>query len=80
MNDQVTAYIRTYAPLIAGTIVTYLANIGLDLHDAEEPLAYVIGALAGAVYYALARLVGKKYPKIEALMLGSSKTPTYKGK
>lgn len=78
MNDKATAYIRTYAPLIAGAIIAFFAQHGLDLSAAQEPLVAVITVAAGAVYYALARLIGKKYPKIETLMLGSSKTPTYK--
>ncbi|OLT42478.1 hypothetical protein BJF87_24690 [Gordonia sp. CNJ-863] len=77
MNDTVTAYIRTYAPLIAGFVIGQAANIGLDLDTAQEPLVAVITVTAGAAYYALARLVGRRYPKVEAVMLGSSKTPTY---
>lgn len=77
MNDTVTAYIRTYAPLIAGVIIGQAANLGLDLSAAQEPLIGVITVVAGAVYYALARLIGRKYPKIEAILLGSSKKPSY---
>lgn len=77
MNDTVTAYIRTYAPLIAGVIIGQAASLGLDLSAAQEPLIAVITVTAGAAYYALARLIGRKYPKIEAALLGSSRTPTY---
>ena len=78
MNDQVTAYIRTYAPVLAAGIVTVAAQYGLDLGGGQEALASLIGVLGGAAYYALARLIGKRYPKVETFMLGSSKTPTYK--
>lgn len=78
MNDTVTAYIRTYAPLVAGAIIAFLAQYGLDLSAAQEPLVAVITVLGGAIYYFVARLVGTRYPKIETMMLGSSKTPTYK--
>lgn len=78
MNDQITAYIRTYAPVIAAGIVTVAAQYGLDLAAGQEALASFIGVLGGAVYYAVARLIGKRYPKIETIMLGSSKTPMYK--
>lgn len=77
MKNQVVAYIRTYAPIVAAGIVTAAANIGLELGEHSEALASLIGTLGGFVYYLIARLVGKKLPRVEAFMLGSSKTPEY---
>lgn len=77
MNDTVTAYIRTYAPLLAGTIIGLAAQAGLDISAGEEHLVGLLIVLAGAAYYALARLIGRRYPKVEAIMLGSSKKPSY---
>lgn len=77
MNDTITAYVRTYAPLIAGAVVSLAAQYGLDISAGQEAIVTLIGVVAGAGYYALARLIGQRFPKIEAIMLGSSKTPTY---
>ncbi|GAA1053894.1 hypothetical protein [Dietzia natronolimnaea] len=77
MNDTVTAYIRTYAPLVSGTIIGLAAQAGLDISAGEEHLVGLLIVIAGAAYYALARLIGRRYPKIEAIMLGSGKKPVY---
>jgi phage shock protein PspC (stress-responsive transcriptional regulator) len=78
MKDTFTAYIRTYAPLIAGAIIGLGAKYGLDIADSEQAIVTLITVFGGAAYYALARLIGKKYPQVEAVMLGSGKTPIYK--
>ena len=77
MKDKALAYIRTIAPIIAGSILAWLATRGLDLNDLTELVTITITAFLQIVYYILARLIGKKFPKIEALLLGSSKTPQY---
>lgn len=78
MNDTVTAYIRTYAPLVAGAIIGLAAQAGLDISAGEESLVGLIIVIAGAAYYAIARAIGRRYPKVETVMLGSSKKPVYK--
>lgn len=77
MSDKVTAYIRTFAPIVAGAIISYIASLGLDLSGAQDLFVIALTALFQLFYYALARLLGTKYPKAEALLLGSSKTPVY---
>lgn len=78
MNGTITAYVRTYAPLLAGALIGLAAQAGLDITDGEQALITVITVVSGAAYYALARLVGRKFPQVEAIMLGSGKTPSYK--
>ena len=76
--EQATAYIRTYSPMVAGAIIGLVAKWGLNLDDAQAPLTALLTVLGGAIYYALARWIGKKYPVVEKWLLGSSKTPDYK--
>lgn len=78
MSDFVTRQIRTYVPLAVGALISWLATIGLTL-DAETQAGLVV-ALTGttqALYYLLASLLARKFPKLEVL-LGSKKAPEYK--
>lgn len=79
MKDKAIAYIRTVSPIVAGAIISYLLTLGLDLKEFTELFIITITGGLQVIYYIAARLIGKKYPKIEALMLGSAKQPEYKG-
>jgi hypothetical protein len=72
MTDFLTSLVRTYVPIVVG----YLVSLGLlpgDLSD--EATAAATGAII-AVYYALARLLEKKWPAF-GWLLGIPKEPSY---
>jgi C1A family cysteine protease len=81
------AYVRTYAPIIAGAILTWLIGYipivanGVDALAAagidRTAIIAVLAAIIMGLYYAIARWLGKYWPTIEAWMLGSSSQPTY---
>lgn len=78
MSNFVTSLTRTYAPIIIGGLVSWLATLGLQL-DSETTAALVI-AFTGfiqALYYTVVRLLEKKWPKL-GILLGKATTPDYK--
>lgn len=79
MNDLITSTIRTAVPTFVAAFAAILAGWGIQLDDValQGFQAFVI-AFTTAVYYLLVRLASKKHPQLEWL-LGSPKTPTYKG-
>lgn len=68
--------VRTLSPMIAGYIVSLLAEWGLDL-SGKPTTAQTIAVVAGIVWYLVARWLERKWPSIGGLMLGSSQQPTY---
>ena len=78
MSDFVTSQIRTYTPIIAGALVSWLATKGMEL-DAETQAGLIV-ALTGtaqAAYYFIVRLLERRWPKV-GVLLGSAKKPEYK--
>jgi hypothetical protein len=81
MNNTVTSYVRTYAPIVAGTIIAWLTSNGIETDENfSTNLTLALSLAFSMLYYLVARLVGKKYPVVERFMLGSSKTPVYREK
>jgi len=76
MSDYVASLIRTYAPAIVGVVLVTVGN-ALDIAnlDSTDNRAKVVGGVF-VVYYALVRLLEKKYPKA-GWLLGVAKTPGY---
>ena len=85
VRERALAYVRTGVPALVGALLTWLATripAVFDVLNTVAPgwemLVYsIVSAFVILAYYALARWLGKRWPKIETLMLGSSKTPTY---
>ena len=85
------AYIRTYVPVVVGAIVGWLLATYTWLNDWLTAAATILPAgtnwrdllnaaaiaTVTALYYWGARQLGKRWPKIEKWMLGSSATPNY---
>lgn len=83
------AYIRTYTPVLIGSLLAWLIG---SFTWAATVVAYVnttfgtswrdlLGAAATAaviaLYYYAARQIGKRWPKAEKWLLGSSAVPVY---
>ena len=80
INSYVTSLIRTYVPLGIGVLVTWLASLGIDIDStASAALVAGIGAVVAAAWYALARLLEKRWPKLGGL-LGVPRAPSYPAK
>lgn len=78
MNDFITSQIRTYIPILVGSIVSWLATRGIEI-DAEATAGAVVAitGLASALYYLIARLLEENISSKFGLLLGSKKKPTY---
>lgn len=77
MPDFVASLIRTYVPIAVSAIVAWLTSVGLELpEESAAQLALLLGALAGAIYYAVVRLLEKHFPWI-GNFLGVAKAPVY---
>lgn len=77
MNDIITSLVRTYVPVIVGSVIAWLAARGINV-DAQTSAAAVT-ALTGVIilaYYTIVRLLERKFPKI-GVLLGSTKKPEY---
>lgn len=77
MNDVITSLVRTYVPVIVGSVIAWLAARGINVDEATGAAA--ITALTGAIilaYYTVVRLLERKFPKI-GVLLGSTKKPEY---
>jgi hypothetical protein len=83
LSSYVVSLIRTGVPLAVGWVLVQLADhlgIGIDDTTSQSLIAALVAILAG-LYYALARLVERKWPALTWL-LGSSLQPaayTYTG-
>ena len=82
-NTLWTSYIRTVAPLVAATIITFLANLGLTLpENTESGVSAILFSVLASSWYLVARLLETRTPwgwakKLGGFMLGSTKTPEY---
>lgn len=72
MSDFIVSLVRTWVPIGVGYVVS-LGILPDDLSD-EATAAATAGIIA--LYYALARLLESKFPKL-GFLLGVPKTPTY---
>lgn len=73
---------RTVAPAVWAWIVGIFAEWGLDVTEwvGDKPvtISALTVVLAGVIYVG-ARLLGKRWPWVEAFVLTSGKQPTYGG-
>lgn len=77
---MLASIIRTVVPLVVGWLGSLLATIGVTITDDQQSaLVGLLGAVIGALYYIVARVLEQHFPWASRL-LGSSKQPTYVGK
>ncbi|MEW2352258.1 hypothetical protein [Spirillospora sp. NPDC029432] len=81
MDDYVVSLIRTWVPVAVGAGLTWLAaETGLVLdEDAGAAASTLAVALVIALYYAAARAIEQRWPRVGRIMLalGLRRTPRY---
>lgn len=78
LNSYITSLIRTYVPLGVGVLVSWLASIGISVDStATAALVAGLGAVAAGAWYALARLLERRWPKL-GVLLGVPAAPAYR--
>ena len=78
MNSLLTSITRTYVPIIAGAIISFLTTRGITLDgEAAASLVIFLTAVIQGVYYLIGRLLERRFPRA-SFLLGSSKKPIYK--
>lgn len=79
MNSNfVTSLIRTYVPIIAGALISYLLSKGIDLDEgARTGLVTFLTALSQGLYYLLVRLFEKYVSPQFGWLLGQAKQVKY---
>lgn len=76
ISDTIVSVIRTVVPAIVGTVIAWLASRWFDLSQYENAVnAWLVPACI-AVYYALVRLLERKWP-VFGVLLGARKQPVY---
>lgn len=77
MNNLIPSLIRTYVPIIVGSVAAWLLSKGIVLdQNATNGLILFLGGILSAVYYLVARVLEHKFPQFSWL-LGSAKAPQY---
>lgn len=73
----VPSLIRTYVPLAVGWVVAWVSTLGINVSDtARAALVGIIGTVAAGGYYALVRVLERRWPFLSVL-LGSKVRPVY---
>lgn len=78
MNSYLTSIIRTWVPIIVGSVISWLATRGLSLDKSTADAATVaITGVAIALYYVVVRLFEKYVSPKFGWLLGIAKAPQY---
>ena len=78
LNDFITSQIRTWVPLLVAFIVNILGTNGVIIpEEASAGLTAFLSALAGGVWYLVARILETKFGAKWGLLLGVPKQPEY---
>lgn len=76
-NNFVISLIRTYVPIAAGAVISYLLTLGIDIPaDTRTGMVTTLTALTQALYYFIARKLEKKWPQL-GVLLGVAAKPKY---
>jgi hypothetical protein len=78
LQDYVPSLIRTWVPILVTFLVTLAADNGIVIDEATSNAATAaIAGLAGAIYYALVRLLEAKVGPAWGWLLGLATAPKY---
>lgn len=77
LTDTVVSYIRTYVPAAAGSIIGWAVANGLPVEKStQDSLTAVLIVAFIALWYALARVLEKRFPAA-GWLLGVPRQPLY---
>ena len=77
MNDLITSFIRTWTPMLVGSVVAWLTARGIEVSPENAlGLTAFLSGLFSALYYAAVRLGERKWPQI-GVLLGRAKQVKY---
>lgn len=77
MSDFVVSFIRTYVPILVGSLISWLTTKGLTLDEtASAGLVVFLTGFLIAAYYGVVRLLEARFPQV-GILLGSVKQPEY---
>lgn len=77
LSDTAIAAIRTFVPLVVGSLISWLLTMNVVLDAATEAsLTTALTAIVTAVYWSVVTWASKKLP-ILGWLLGYPSTPTY---
>lgn len=78
MTNFVTSLVRTYVPILVGSVLSFLAvKYGFAVEpDVQNQLVAGLTGVVIAAYYLLARLLERKFPQL-GVLLGSTQKPVY---
>lgn len=77
VNDFITSLIRTYVPIIIGSVAAWLTAKGITIDStAIAGLTAFLSGLFSAVYYVVVRLIERKYSRA-GILLGRAKEIHY---
>lgn len=82
MKDKLISLIRTFVPILVGTLSAWLVSKGIQLPaeaygGLESFLIEVLSVLTATAYYAIVRWLESKWPKL-GWLLGYAAAPEYK--
>ncbi len=69
-----TSIIRTFTPVLAGAIVTWLVGLGVEIDAAS--VGVVLSGIFTGLWYVIARFLEQKFPAA-GWLLGKPQQPTY---
>ncbi len=76
-----TSLVRTVTPIVVAAVATFLANIGIPVDDEfRAAIDGLVGVAAGALWYAIVRLVEIFIAPKFGWLLGIAKAPEYEAK
>ena len=78
MTNFVTSLVRTYVPILVGSVLSFLAvKYGFAVEpDVQNQLVAGLTGVVIAAYYLLVRLLERKFPQL-GVLLGSTQKPVY---
>lgn len=76
-QNVVLSLVRTWVPIVVGSVVSWLAGLGLDVNtDAKGAMTVLMTAILIGLYYTVVRLLEKQFPWI-GVLLGVPAQPVY---
>jgi hypothetical protein len=78
IKNFIIGIIRTATPIVAGIVLTFLTNIGLELpEEIKQELSFIIFGVMSLAYYAAARALEEFVAPRFGWFLGIPRTPDY---